>query len=135
MPTAYKIIGGLDAYYSNDGNFTVRGETVSDGYHTMDELYEHRLALFVALIRAYDTHITPLGSKVRCWKSKLHSDGTMYENYFIVGMSWPDFKGEKQISYHFHTKHWDKFKCIELPKAPPYDGHTSDDVIKRLLEL
>lgn len=40
--------------------------TISDGYHTFNDLYDHRHALFLALCRA-------LGMG---WKSRLHVDGT-----------------------------------------------------------
>jgi len=111
---------------------------VSDGYHTLSELYEMRLALTVALFRIYDTYITPLGTRIRCWKSKLHSDGTMFDGYFIVGMTIPQLdvtKPPQLISFHYQMEHWDKFNLIELLTAPPYNGHTSKDVIERLLKL
>ena len=111
--------------------------SVSDGYHTMDELYEHRLALCVALWRLIDNYITPLGTRIKCWKSRLHSDGSMIgDDYFIVGMTIPQFEGpDHQISYHYKMEHWDKFNVIELPKAPEYDGHTPKDVIERLTKI
>lgn len=111
-------------------------EDVSDGYHTMHELYQHRLALCVALFKIYDNYITPLRSRVKCWKSKLHSDGTMFEGYFIVGMTITEFTGPtKQISYHYKLQEWDRFNLMEIPNAPKYDGHTSNDVIQTLMSL
>ena len=113
---------------------------ISDGHHTMSELYQHRYVLFHALIKAYDKYLTPLNSNVKCWKSKLHSDGTMFDNSFVVGMSVfkRDFDGTetvKQITYHYPLDWWYRFDCIELEKAPPYDGHSSNDVLERLLSL
>jgi len=111
---------------------------IGDGYHTLSELYDMRLALSVALFRIYDSYITPLGTRVRCWKSKLHSDGTMFDGYFIVGMTIPQldaFKPPQLISFHYKMEHWNKFNLVELPQAPPYDGHTSKDVIERLMKL
>lgn len=116
---------------------------VSDGYHTMSELYEHRYALFCALVKIYDNYITPLqNSRVKCWKSLKHEDGTMFENSFIAGLTFyersfnPTIKAtEKHITYHIPLNWWDKFKVIEVPNAPKWDGHTSNDVIKRLMEL
>ena len=118
------------------GEIEVWGDDVSDEYHSMSELYEHRLALTVALFRIYDGYVTPLASRVQCWKSKKHSDGTMFEGYFVVGMSIREFDGKDyQISYHYKLEHWSKFKLIEYDEAPEYDGHTSKDVIERLLKL
>ena len=68
----------------------IHAESVSDGHHTMNELYEHRHRLFLALLKIYDTYITPLdsrGSTIRCWKSKQHDDGSMYDGWFIAGMT------------------------------------------------
>src|SRR5678815_274221 len=81
--------------------------SVSDGYHTMEELYTHRYHLYLALIKAFDSRITPLGSNVMCWKSKLHDDGTMFDGDFILGMtvSQPSFfvggdHNDFYITYH-----------------------------------
>lgn len=112
-------------------------DDVSDGYHTVSELYNHRYALFCALIRIYDNYITPLGAtKVKCWKSKLHNDGTMFEGCFIAGMRWTNIDlTEMQISYHLPLAWWDICNCVEFQYAPRWDGHTSKDVLERLLKL
>lgn len=95
---------------------------VSDGYHTFDELYEHRATLFAAVCRAYPA---------KAWKSLLHDDGTMFDGgYFIVGIETP----EGQFTYHYTMKYWDMFAVKELDKAPEWDGHTATDVT-RLLAL
>lgn len=103
---------------------------VSDGYHTMHELYEHRMALNVALfnfIHIYQNY--PQGPRVL--KSKLHDDGTMFEGYFIVAYNF-----HFQISYHYDLKYWDLFKIPEVERVPwKYDDHMSKDVIERLLKL
>lgn len=109
---------------------------VSDGYHTMSELYNHRYALFAALVKMYDNYKTPLGSAITCYKSKLHSDGSMDVGYFIVMMVIKKLDTSvEQISYHLPLDWWDKFNIMTLDKMWPWDGHTSDDVIKRLIEL
>lgn len=94
----------------------------SDGYHTFNELYYHRMCLFSIIVKQH---------KDLAWKSKLHSDGTMFDNYFIVGIDTPN----GQATYHYHIDHWDMFDCVELPNAPEWDGHTADDVLNRLLSL
>ena len=98
-------------------------DKVSDGYHTFDELYFHRLTLFAMICRQ---------NKNRAWRSKLHHDGTMFEGgYFVVGITTP--KGE--YTYHYKLKYWDKFDGIkEFKKAPEWDGHQPSD-IERLYSL
>ena len=95
---------------------------ISDKWHTFDELYYHRMVLFLTI---------QLAHKDKAWKSKQHHDGTMFDDSFIVGLDTP--KG--QYSYHYNLKYWDMFEDItELDKAPEFDGHKPDD-IGRLLDL
>jgi hypothetical protein len=96
------------------------GET-SDGYHTFNELYEHRHALFMALARAMDG---------AAWKSKLHADGTMFEGgWFVAGINLPN----AQITYHLPMRLWNSMPAREMRRAPEWDGHTSEHVIGRLI--
>jgi len=97
-------------------------ENTSDGYHTFNELYEHRHSLFIALTKAY---------KNCSWKSKFHSDGSMFDGWFIAGIA----TTYGQATYHIPMRLWDEFDIDELPCAPPWDGHTADDVIKRIKTL
>ncbi len=95
---------------------------ISDKWHTFDELYFHRMVLFLSL---------QLAHKGKSWKSKQHHDGTMFEDSFIVGINTPT----GQYSYHYGLEFWDMFEEItELDKAPEYDGHTPKH-IGRLLSL
>ncbi|MDD3029853.1 MAG: hypothetical protein PHS57_06210 [Alphaproteobacteria bacterium] len=97
----------------------ITGET-SDGYHTFNELYLHRAVLFSVICN----HRPDLA-----WKSKLHHDGTMYEDMFIVGIQTPG----GQATYHYDIEpYWDMFKVKELPQAPEWDGHTPGDAIARI---
>lgn len=107
---------------------------ISDGYHTFDELYDHRITLFVVLCnRLWSDHMEfDLLERWIPWKSKKHSDDTMFEGWFIVGIG--KEKGE-QITYHLPIEWWKKVNAQELEKAPVWDGHTPADVLKRLLEL
>lgn len=130
----------IDSDYINDlikdskdlgGN--VDTNKISDGYHTFGELYEHRIALFIALCNHrgclfVDHEETPADT----WKSMKHGDGTEWEGWFIAGIGTE--KG-KQISYHLPIKYWDDLNVEVLDKAPEWDGHTPDDVIKRLKTL
>lgn len=49
----FKAINWKGLYQYTD-ELEIEAEDVSDEYHTMSELYEHRYALFAALIKVYD---------------------------------------------------------------------------------
>lgn len=108
----------------------------SDGFHTFSELYDHRTALYIALTKVLheclhaDNVIVP---RVSVWRSKLHSDGSSFKGWFIMGIN--SDKGE-QISYHLPMKEWKRTGFAQtLSKAPEWDGHTPADVLKRLKKL
>ena len=94
---------------------------MSDGYHSFNELYYHRMMLFSVICNTY---------KDIAWKSWKHDDGTMFDDYFIVGID----TEEGQYTYHYHKDYWDNFKVKELEYAPEWDGHKPSD-ITRLLNL
>lgn len=98
----------------------IAGE-ISDGYHTFNELYHHRMVLFSIICNS---------NKDKAFKSKLHADGTMFDDYFIVGVNTP----EGHYTYHYHMNNWDRFQVKELEHAPEWDGHQPCD-IDRLLML
>lgn len=115
---------------------------VTDSFHTMEELYTHRYHLFLALVKVYDNYVTPLACHVNCWKSMMHDDGTMFDDSFILGMTVtkPKFEVSEaperyHITYHLPMKYWHLAKVVEIRRAPPYDGHTSRNVLERLLRL
>ena len=96
---------------------------VSDGYHTFNELYEHRHALFLALINC---------TSASSWMSKLHDDGTSMEGWFIAGVKTPC----GMVSYHLPDRLWDaafKAGAFKVDRAPKWDGHTAADVVNRLM--
>ena len=107
---------------------------VSDGFHTFNELYEHRIALFIALCAIHHhfnaqgkTHAMPV------WKSRKHSDNICIDGWFIMGIN--KIEGA-QITYHLPDKYWEKTKFAKtLPSAPEWDKHTSADVVDRLSRL
>lgn len=110
---------------------------VSDGYHSIAELYDHRITLYIALARALNQWLgspTLPENKVFVWRSKNHSDGNpSYPGWFIMGIG--KEKGT-QISYHIPLSRWDETNFAEtLEKAPEFDGHTSADVLERLKTL
>lgn len=94
---------------------------ISDGYHTFNELYFHRMLLFSIICNTY---------KDFAWKSWKHHDDSMYKDYFIVGIS----TLEGDYTYHYHKDFWGYFKVKELDTAPVWDGHKPEDVT-RLLSL
>lgn len=111
----------------------VKGEmrSPSDGYHTFDELYEQRHALFIALCHVLNDADCP--PYPRPWRSKFHSDGTAFNGWFVLGIG--KNKGS-QMTFHLPMSYWDETDDTEtLEKAPEFDGHTSQDVIQRLLKI
>ena len=95
---------------------------ISDGYHTFDELYEHRCTLFLTLMMKM-----PEAS----WFSEWHDDGSSIEGWFIAGINTPT----GTVTYHLPKDMW-WFACKTgakaVSRAPKWDGHTSADVVKRL---
>jgi hypothetical protein len=103
----------------------IRTKDISDTYHTIGELYEHRMVLTAALFNTWHRN-----SYITCGKSWLHHDDTMFDGMFIV---FAEIDGD-QISYHYNADHWDLFDILEIEKAPEWDGHSSDDVVASLIE-
>ena len=97
---------------------------LSDGFHTFNGLYEQRMLLFAALVKAY---------KDRSWKSYRHENGEWCfgGGWFVVGIDTP----EGSYTYHYENKYWDMFDCIDLPRAKHWDGHTEADAEIRLMSL
>lgn len=93
---------------------------VSDGFHTFEELYEHRILLWLAFCKLRGC----------AWRSRLHSDGSSIEGWFLLGMG-----GEpgRQVTYHLPDSAWELASFAEtFQRAPTFDGHTSADVLDRL---
>ena len=81
---------------------------ISDGYHTFEELYEHRIALFCALCAHYQSSnrmATGNNKGQLAYKSRKHFDGTKMPGWFIVQL----YTTAGQLSYHFPEKYWDQF--------------------------
>lgn len=98
---------------------------ISDGYHTFAELYDHRHSLMLALMRA----IPQL-----CWFSQRHADGELpfgTDEWFIAGADLP----AGAITYHLPSELLSLAQqtgAVDLSVGRPWDGHTPNDVIKRL---
>lgn len=98
---------------------------VSDGYHSFNELYAHRNFLWINLCKALNPKFV--------WKSKLHSDGTFFPGWFVLGYR---MKYGKQITYHLPMELWDECDFAHTrTRAPKFDGHTSEDVLERIKKL
>jgi hypothetical protein len=97
---------------------------VSDGYHTFNELYEHRCVLFIALLKC----------EARTgWISKLHHDGSSFDGWFVAGLRLPT----GNVTYHLPNSMWETAVAANVwvrDRAPEWDGHTSADVVTRLRE-
>lgn len=98
-------------------------EDLSDGFHTFNQLYYHRMMLFATIVKQ---------NRDRAWKSLRHEDGELCfgGGWFIVGIDTP----EGNYTYHYECKDWDMFDCMELERGKHWDGHTEEDVT-RLLSL
>lgn len=106
-------------------------QSISDGYHTFEELYEFRKVYNAVLFNEWAKYDIPYYDVHKSWK---HNDGELCfgGGWFIVIAVLPT----GQISNHYEAKDWDLFKIPEVETAKyEFDGHTSKDVIKRLLDL
>lgn len=95
---------------------------VSDGYHTFDELYEHRCTLFLALQRT---------APEISWIATHHNDGGTFVGWFIAGMDLPT----GTVTYHMPASMWSlacETGAKALSRAPEWDKHTSADVVRRI---
>lgn len=90
---------------------------VSDGYHTFEELYDHRHALFLFIVQSYPKNF---------YWVKDH-----YEGWDLISGD----LGHGQISYHV-PKSWRLYFEQLIPERKiedhNYDGHTSINVLNRM---
>jgi hypothetical protein len=102
---------------------------LSDGYHTFADLYEHRHALCLALMRAMPQ---------QWWFSRRHDDGGPCfggDDWFIVGADLPGLD-DPSVTYHLPMRLWEVAQATgakELPKGRPWDGHSAQDVVDRFM--
>lgn len=113
-------------------NYAGEEVTASDGYHTFEELYDHRIELFIALCKVSQPPYTEINPPL-VWRSKLHYDGSEFIGWFVLGMN---KVAGRQITYHLPMVRWADTDFAEtLDKAPEFDGHTPADVLERLKRL
>ncbi len=97
--------------------FKIQDGDISDGYHTFDELYEHRCWLFANLCLQ--------NANKSCWKRDPNTPG-----WIILYL-----EGEPtgQISYHVPERFLSILSGkIQEDHHHEWDGHTSNDVLIRL---
>ncbi len=99
--------------------------SVSDGYHTFDELYEYRKLYNAALFNEW-ANIDLYGVH----KSKRHADGEecFGGGWFIVVANLPT----GQMRNHYKMEDFHLFKIPEREKAAGWDGLTAQQAAKRL---
>jgi hypothetical protein len=95
---------------------------ISDGYHTFDELYEHRHVLFIQVLNV---------NEGISFKTLLNHKKEKWDGWFIAGINTP----MGQATYHLPIKYWDKVKAKDVEYNHDYDGHNSTDVLYRLQSL
>lgn len=88
---------------------------VDTGYHSFEQLYNHRTLLFAFICNEY---------KNRAWKTWKHDDYSVSVGFFIAGIETP----EGIFSYHCHEDYWDLFEVKEIEKVEYWDGHSSKDI-------
>ena len=104
--------------YEQEKNYGL-GFYLQDSFHSMSELYYHRMVLFATICGLAKKQGAPV------WRSRLHSDGTMFPDFFIVGVTTP--LGD--YSYHYQSKYWDYFDMAEtLDRAPEWNGQVASDL-------
>ena len=111
------VCKGLDKGMVIEGDFNI-----TDSYHSFQELYSHRIMLFICLMKQ---------NKDISWKSRIHKDGSKFDvdGWFIAGMKLPS----GDITYHIPENFWELLIDINvLETEPDWDGHDSEEVIRRL---
>lgn len=121
---------------------------ISDGYHTFDELYEFRKMYNAVLFNEW----AKIDNTIRSKNRRKGFSGQSYANFKNVHKSWKHYDGEPcfgggwfiasamlptgLISNHYKAEDWDLFQVPEVEKALyEFDGHTGEDVLKRLKDL
>jgi hypothetical protein len=103
--------------------------SLSDGYHTFDELYEFRKMYNAALFNEW-----AIQGKYDVHKSAKHHDGEhcFGGGWFIVVAMLPC----GQITNHYKLDDWELFRIPIAEKAKyEYDGHTGQHVLNRLKSI
>lgn len=85
----------------------------------------NEIALIYALTKIYDNYITPLNTRVKCWKARIPG----WKNAFLVGMTVKQIEGAPTyITWYIPNEFWDKFKLIETKEIP--EIYHTDNIIE-----
>lgn len=129
--TRYLSEKRVDSIYRNVAHIGAEEMgSVSDGYHTFDELYEHRIALYITLLRT----IKAYGKQAEAPQEIAQARFIRFRHYigwFCLGAEFP---GIGQVSYHLPEHLWDKCDFAE-EGTWEFDEHTSKDVVERLAKI
>lgn len=88
---------------------------------------ELEIALFIALCKVVHYSVK---YEFPVWKHRKNLSGDLISGTFLLGIGVR--KGD-QIIYELGMKEWEScWFAKELERAPEYDGHTSEDILKRL---
>ncbi len=123
--------------WSKDNVPGFRETEISDGYHTFEELYEFRKVYNAVLFNEWAKAVGYGGEERVLYdvhKSWKHHDGgyCFGGGWFIVSAMLPT----GLISSHYKAVDWELFRIPEAERAKyPFDGHTAQDVLKRLKAL
>lgn len=106
----------------SEKTFKIVNGNMSDGYHTFDELYEHRCLLYLTWLVEEKKY----GGQRAVFYKLDHFPGWDLVATHIGG---------QQVSYHLPLKYRDIVMHYFTPRADlesVWDGHSSSDVVKRL---
>lgn len=105
----------------SEKTFKIVDGDISDGYHTFDELYEHRVLLFLTCLKS------------GAFKAQSVCEDH-YEGWDVITAYTPD--NSHQISYHVPVKYRPIYEHIERvstdTQAVLFDGHGSKLVAHRI---
>jgi hypothetical protein len=109
---------------------------LSDGYHTYNELYEHRCRLFIELCK----RCSEINRDVETIYDIYIVDKSDNDEWFLLVLVDKYARTNNQMSYHLPIEHYNECNYIatsiekkEWEKM--FDGHTSKDVLERLENL
>ena len=122
---------------SNIGASMFNKSKLSDDYHTIEELYEHRIELWITVCRLLKMQENVVGHMPKgesiVWRSKIHADFTQFPGWFVLGVA---STSGTQMTYHLPISRWYDTEFAEtLERGHEFDGHTPADVLKRLKKI
>lgn len=103
-------------------------ETAADEHHSVQELYDYRMAYNSLLFNQWARD-----GKYEVHKSWRHGDGEKCfgGGWFIVSATTP----YGQVTNHYSSEHWSRFHVPIRERAAEWDGHTPQQALDRLIRL